>query len=306
MCSSLAVKSKKKYAAFEKFAYYKKPFGNYTGQYPWEPVEEEYDDPYYDPELKKTVKRTAKRKVLQVTINRTTTSDSPGLKKLFGAILKKPAPVQEIIYDHFAIKATWLEIPYDVRRILLLTPNNPEPFLAEVVIRCFRYPTFWREEDKRTVIACLQTLHEIWDEPGEMAYLFLGTAMIASDKTVVNMAGETWIKAVTAGKMNNNLLAKVIGTHERIEFAPLKRLTDLMSQNLFKISVLHDKNLLVFVEALLVELPDEPIKNLKKLLEIYAELRAANQVTVISPDLQRKLKAWSENAGLQKLISGLI
>jgi hypothetical protein len=126
--------------------------------------------------------------------------------------------------------------------------------------------------------------------------------MLASDKTVVNIAGETWIKAVNDGKMDNTKLGEMMGRHESIEFAPLKRFTDLASQSLFRISPLHNKSLMTLVEHLLTGLPDIPIKNLKRLLEIFAELKAATKTTVTNTILQKKLIAWEQTAGLQKII----
>lgn len=303
MCCSLALKEKKNYTAFEQFAYYKKPFECYTGQYSWQSLDEEYDQQSYDYQLKKNVYKKARRKILRLNIDKTSSKQSEGLKKFFGSILKKSKEDQAIIYDDFVIKAQWLSIPYDIKRLLLLTPNNPEPFLAEIVNRCLKYPVFFGEDDKRMVIACLQTLHEIWSDFGNMAHLFIGTCMISSDKTVVNIAGETWIKAVSAGKIDNSLLGKVIGLHESIEFAPLKRFTDLISQSLFRVSPLHNKSLLILIEQLLVTLPDTPIKNLKKLLEIYAELKAVNKSALSNKILDDKLNVWKQNAGLQKTIA---
>lgn len=307
MCCSLSLKEKKTYyPAFQNFSYYKKPFECYTGQYPWQSIDEEYDEQRFDYQLRQNVTHKARRKILKITINKNIVAESAGLKKFFGSILKKSVEDQALFYDDLVIKAQWLAITYDLKRILLLTPNNPEPFLAEIVSRCFKYPTFWSEDDKRTVIAGLQTLHEIWTEFGNMAYLFLATCMIASDKTVVNIAGETWIKAVSAGKMDNAQLGKIIGIHESIEFAPLKRFTDLISQSLFKISPVHNNGLMILIEHLLIELPDTPVKNLKKLLEIFAELKTAGRFTLSNKILLAKLNAWKQNAGLQKTIAAIL
>ncbi len=307
MCCSLSLKEKKTYhPAFQNFSYYKKPFACYTGQYPWQSIDEEYDEQRYDYQLRQNVTHKARRKILKVTIDKNIVAESTGLKKFFGSILKKAVEDQALFYDDLVIKAQWLAITYDLKRILLLTPNNPEPFLAEIISRCLKYPTFFSEDDKRTVIAGLQTMHEIWTDFGNMAYLFLATSMIASDKTVVNIAGETWIKAVSAGKMDNAQLGKIIGIHESIEFAPLKRFTDLISQGLFKISPLHNNSLMILIEHLLIELPDAPVKNLKKLLEIFAELKTACRFTISNKILLVKLNTWRQNAGLQKAIAAIL
>ena len=102
--------------------------------------------------------------------------------------------------------------------------------------------------------------------------------------------------------MNNEKLGNIIGRLESIEFAPIKRLTDLISQSLFRVSTNHNKNLLILIEGILPQLPDTPITNLKKLLELYFELRAFNNIELPNQKLQQKLKAWAANSGLQKII----
>lgn len=305
-CSSLALKEKRQYTAFSHFSFYKKPFNIYTGQHAWESVEEEYDLQEYDYQLRKSVNKKAKRKILNIHIDRNAVTEiTTGLKKFFGGLLKKNAEEQALIYDDFTIKANWVTFGNDMKRLLLLTPNNPEPLLAEIARRCLVYPSSWGEDTKRVVIACLQLLHEVWNDFGEMAHLFLGTCMLASDKTVINTAGEIWIQGVTNGNLNNEKLGQIIGRHESIEFAPLKRFTDLISQNLLRISQPHNKSLLVLLEAVLIQLPDEPIKNLKKLIEHYAELLAITKNAVTNKKIAAKLNAWKQNAGLQKTIEAL-
>ncbi len=305
MCCSVALKEKKTYAEFASFSFYKKPFECYTGQFPWQSLEEEYDQQEYDYQLRKTVTKKAKRKVLNIHINRSVTKESTGLKKFFASLVQKQTVDEAIIYDNFIIKSQWLSIENDIRRLLLLTPNNTEPFLAEIIKHCIKHPTFWSESDKKIVIATLQTLYEIWDNPGEMAYLFLGTCMITSDKTVVNIAGEIWIKGISNRNMNSQQLGEIIGRHESIEFAPLKRLTDLISQHLYNVSVLHNQQLQIFIENILVQLPAEPIKNLKKLLEVYSELLSKSKVPLNNQSLLSKLNKWVYSGSLQKVISSI-
>ena len=130
--------------------------------------------------------------------------------------------------------------------------------------------------------------------------------MIASDKTVRNIAAEIWLKGVSTGKMNNEKLGNIIGRLESIEFAPIRRLTDLISQSLFRISSNHNKNLLILIEGILPQLPDTPITNLKKLLELYLELIALNNNKPINEKLQEKLEKWSTNSSLQKIIKTIL
>jgi hypothetical protein len=129
--------------------------------------------------------------------------------------------------------------------------------------------------------------------------------MLSADKTVLNIAGELWLKAVSENNINSGEIGTIIGIHERIEFAPLKRFTDLVMQNLFRVSTLHNNELQILIEHILVQLPDEPNRNLKKLLEIYQELLMTNQSTIKLSQVTDRLKVWQTNPGLQKLSSKL-
>lgn len=306
MCASVAKKEKKIHKEFAAFSYYKNPFASYTGLFLWKNIEEEYDQHEYSFAEKKTITKKAKRKLLRVNINREPLPEKANLKKILSNILHKQPQDAACLYDYLSIKSQWPEFENDVRRIILLTPNNPEPFLAEVTKHCFTHPTFLSEADKRTVIASLQLLYEIWNDFGEMAYLFLACSIISSDKTVKNIAAEIWLKAVSAGKMNNELLGNIIGQLESNEFAPIKRLTDLANQSLFRVSALHNKNLITLIENILIQIPQTPIANLKKLLELYLELLAINNIGIINQQLQQKLNTWATISGIQKIIKSII
>lgn len=301
--SFIIQKRKKSYPAFEKFQYYKTPFHHYTGQFPWESVDEEYTIGIYDYQLKKEVPVKRRRKILRINFANQVPKENKSVIKLMSRLVSKTKDKSPLLYSFLKIKTTYFEKQdNDIRRILLLTPHNPEPFLSQIVNCCLKAPTLSGETDKRVVIACLQVLHEIWNNYGNMAHVFLGTCMLASDKTVTNIAGEIWLKAVTIGKINNEQLGKVIGLHERIEFAPLKRFTDLVSQNLFRVSDLHDRQMQILIEHILVELPYEPIKNLKKLLEIYAEVLVINQSNITDRILMDLLAKWKSSNSLKKII----
>jgi hypothetical protein len=73
--------------------------------------------------------------------------------------------------------------------------------------------------------------------------------------------------------MDNEKLGMVIGTYESVAFAPLKRLTDLMTKKLFRISSFHNRQLQMLISCILPHVSGKPVKGLKKLMEIYTELK---------------------------------
>lgn len=269
IAASMSLPERKSYKAFEKLSFYKLPFEFYTGQHQWECVDGD----------------EKKLRVLYPEVINEKLKNSGGevMSKLFS----------ESLYNFFSILLFNFSIQHtDIRRVMLLAPNNPEPLLAELLRTCLANPQFPWEKQKKAVIAAVQILHEIWNKPGNMSHVFLGACMLASDKTVAGVAAETWLKGITEGKMNNAQLAKAIGTMEKMEFAPVKRFTDLINQRLVRVSPVHNMHLQNLVEGILAELPDKPIKNLKKLLEIHAELLAINKTEVSNPVVAGKLKAW--------------
>ncbi len=306
MVASLTRKQKKQWLEFESFSYYRKAINNYTGELKWNSVIENYKFNKYDFETKKYIDVPSTRKTAAV-FRDSGTNEKKGLKKIFTNLLSNNKLDPQMLYEFMDFNLKYWSIEHnDIKRILSLVPNNPESVLAAVFNNSLQHPEFWEETSKRTVIAVIEMLYEIWQLPGEIAKLFLGTCMLSGNKTVINIAGEIWLKAVSEKKINNSELGIIIGIHERIEFAPLKRLTDLITQSLFRVSRLHNTELQILIENILIQLPNEPIKNLKKLLEIYNELLSINKSSIQLQEVTSRLKIWESNAGLQKLTSKLI
>ncbi len=309
MCCSLALKQKKQYKQFANFSYYKKPFSLYTGEYPWKSYEEEYTASRYDysgGEFK-TVYYTDKRKILKVYRDQGKAAEKESsLTKILSSFLPKQKQGSDVLYEFFTISERWLSAENDFRRIILLVPNNPGPFVIEIIQKCLDNPTFWSESDKKMVISALQTLYDIWDDFGEPVHLMLATCMLSSDKTVINIAGEIWQKGLAMNRINNALLGKIIGLHESFEFAPLKRFTDLATINLFRISSLHNQKLQELVEHILTELPVTPVKGLRKLLELYAELLSINNTCSTQHAVLKNLQAWNSTIALQKITGTIL
>ena len=300
--ASLTRQEKKHWPAFESFSFNKEFINNYTGQLPWETIIKEYTFPRYDFKSGKNVDVAETRKIVSVQ-REYPYDEKSGLKKMFSGLMTANKKKYAFLYESMNYRVQFLSIEFnDIKRILSLIPHNPDPLLADTINKCLRYSEFPEEGDKKMVVAVIQFLYEVWDTPGEMAYLFLGTCLLSADKTILNIAGELWLKGVTGNNLNNVELGKVIGRHESIEFAPLKRFTDLISQHLFRVSDLHNRQLQVLIENILPLLPDAPVKNLKKLLEIYRELLVVNQSGVGSTAVEARLKVWQGTTVLKKTI----
>ena len=104
----------------------------------------------------------------------------------------------------------------DIFRLLSLSANNIGPLLADITNTSLSHPTIWMEPDRRCLVATLQFLLQAWHNPGNIAHVFLGTCMLSSDKTVINLAGEIWLKAVSKNEIDSKKIGEVIGRHESI------------------------------------------------------------------------------------------
>ena len=303
MVASLTRENKAEWPDFESFSYNKTPLSNYTGAIKWESRVHSYMQKQYDYALKKNIEvpQTTKRLILT---RDTFTPENSLVEKFFSKFLPAAKDDPPMLYEflRFRPKYSWVE-HNDVKRIMALTPHNPAPILAETIETSMKHAEFYEAGNRKLVTAVAQFLYEAGAPPGDMTNLFLGTCMLSADKTVLNTAGEIWVKEVSRGTIDNDMVGEVIGRHESIEFAPLKRFTDLVTQNLFKISPFHDRALQVMIERVLVNLPDEPIKNLKKLLEIYGELIATNQSKIGNVDVTNKLEHWRNKGDLGKIIA---
>ena len=173
----------------------------------------------------------------------------------------------------FHLNDTWFNAECnDVARLLSLSPNNPQVVLTQIAKTCFQHPNFYSEGKKKMVIKAGGTLLESWSGGGEMAHLFLAASLTCSDKTARAQAAEIWVKGVEKQTLNSKLLGQALGKMETIEFFPLKRLTDIIQEFMFKISKKHDQALAEMIAAMVQYLPATPLRNTKKLLEIYREV----------------------------------
>lgn len=191
----------------------------------------------------------------------------------------------------------------DIPRILSSCPNNMEVMIGQL-LRCnFNYgTTFWEEESKAAVIKILETILPEWRGGGEMLYLFMTNTLICSDKSARSLAAEIWIKGVSESSMNNPLLGRMLGKEAAFDFYPLKRLTDLIKNELMHISAKHHQALETIIETMIPLLPDVSIRNTKTLLEIYAELLSLNQSKIESDVVLKKLEIWKVTNNLKKAV----
>jgi hypothetical protein len=276
-----------------------------NGEFGWESLVEDYIRKEYDYNLKRNVGVPAKQKIIRVNFG-----DKQKKPSTFKAVLSKILPGQKEItlsvYDYTELKFEYISAEHnDIKRLLYLMPRQPDILLAHIISKGFHYVDFMGENDKKLVIYTLETLLTLNYRYGTMSHLFLATCMISSDKTVRTYAAELWIKGVTEGQLDSDAIGRIIGKHERIELAPLKRFTDLVISNMFQISKKHNSALESLLSRCLEQMGDTPINGCKKLLEIYAEVLAVNKSKITSEDIIARLNIWEPTESVKKVIQKL-
>ncbi|HSZ26467.1 MAG TPA: DUF6493 family protein, partial [Cytophagaceae bacterium] len=305
MTASLTKFPKIEYKAFEGFSCNKMRFNYFSGQFPWKTFVENYTYDHYDYAKKQNIKVQDTRGILKIEFG-DKYKKAEGLKGMLSKILPTSKGEEKLIYDYMYIKSTYIVAEHnDIQRLMFLIPNNPEILLAQIIHRSLDHPKFWEEGHKKLVTKAIESLYAIWGNFGETAHLFVATCMISSEKTIRSFGAEIWIKGVNHSNIKSELIGEILGKHEQIEFAPLKRFTDLLMSDMFQISGHHNIELENLLVTMLNQLPAEPINNLKKLLEIYLEIISSNSSTMKNDKLINQLESWKSSASLAKVIKGI-
>lgn len=135
--------------------------------------------------------------------------------------------------------------------------------------------------------------------------MFIASCMISSDKTVRTYAAELWIKGVSKKNIDSDAIGSIIGKHEQIDLAPLKRFTDLVVSNMFQVSKKHNNALESLLTCCIEQMSEIPISGCRKLLEIYAEVLSVNKSRTLNERVISRLTAWESAETLKRVIQKL-
>ncbi|MGL6129429.1 DUF6493 family protein [Chryseobacterium artocarpi] len=192
----------------------------------------------------------------------------------------------------------------EIPALMWCFPNTLGNALAKVIKYCLFYSGIAEVYERNLVLHTAQALYQIKKPLDSMGYLFLGTIFLDGDKTIRGTAAEIWLEHVSHKMIDNAQLGKVVGLHEKLEWAPVKRLTDLMQHHMLNVSKDHNIALEELISNILLQM-EQPVTNLKKLLEIYHEVLALNQ-SEANKQVIEKLNDWKENSSLKKICNLLL
>lgn len=192
---------------------------------------------------------------------------------------------------------------FDINNFLYLTPSSPKFLLQSIILYTFEK---YGEHTNKLLQETSLALMEIWDTPGEIEYLYLALILTYEDKTIRNIASELWIKAISEGSIDHQLLGKILGKLEHDEYAPLKRFTDLIVSNMLNLSSMHNTGLALLISSMIMQMNDKPIKGTKKLLEIYFEVLNLTESRLAGEErFLKKLAVWSDVKSLSVILRKL-
>ncbi|WP_343743607.1 DUF6493 family protein [Chitinophaga sp.] len=278
------------YEAFAAFSYNRLPVALLNGAYEWKTG----GKPYlaygkYNAEKREYDRYMSEELVMNITFPE-------------GDILKGSTPLlQEYLNgvgQYMSVSIT------DVARLLLLTPNHPDVLLARVLQSCQRSSGYYEVNETGIVLNTLKTLHSLDIPLSEMRYLSIALSMLHADKTVKGYATEYWSSRLP-DRISSEKLGRMIGLQQRVAWAPMKRLTDLISAQT-QISRLQNEELETLLTACLSVFTETPVKDLKKLLEVYAEVLAINNSNIRNAEVIKLLNAWQGSSTVKKAAQQLL
>jgi hypothetical protein len=184
-----------------------------------------------------------------------------------------------------------------------LLPNYPAP-LYEYILQCAAWTDNLESTERDLVMAGLRALLGAGPVYSPAALFLLGSGLIHHTSLCRSLAQEVLVQAVAQGRLVPSPLGQVLGRQLAAGFAPMPRLADNLAP-LCGIDATTDDALLQLLTALLPELPATPPRNLRKLLEVYADLLVRTRQPV--PDVVRTgLLQWQKSASLKPVVSALL
>ncbi|GAA4368945.1 hypothetical protein GCM10023185_42140 [Hymenobacter saemangeumensis] len=198
--------------------------------------------------------------------------------------------------------AGWL-LPHDYRFVASLIPHNAAP-LHWHVVRTAAWADGLESTERDVVQAALQELlgpGPVFPEP---TTLLLALGLMHKAPTCRALALEAFLSACTTGRLVPTVLGSILGSFLAHEFAPVQRLADNLQQAR-AIDATTDDALLQVLDQLLPQLPAAPLRNTKKLVELYADLCIRSGRLPAEP-AKTNLRSWKGSAALKKAVGELV
>ncbi|RYU81824.1 DUF6493 family protein [Hymenobacter persicinus] len=198
--------------------------------------------------------------------------------------------------------AGWL-LPHDYRFVVSLIPHNHAP-LHWHVVRTAAWADGLESTERDVVQAALQELlgpGPVFTEP---TTLLLALGLMHKVPACRALALEAFLSACTTGRLDPAALGTILGRFLANEFVPVQRLADNLQQAR-AIDAATDDALQQVLDNLLPELSAAPLRNTKKLVELYADL-STRSGRLPAEAVKTNLLNWKSTAALKKAMGDLV
>ncbi len=190
-----------------------------------------------------------------------------------------------------------------IRSLSSLVPHNLSS-LHWHVVRSAAWTDRLETTGLNILLAALSTLLDEGPVFAESTTMLLAVSLLHHTPSCRALALEALLSACATSRLRPKVLGSLLGRLLAAEYAPLARLADLLPQAQ-AVSPEMDDALAQTLDALLPELPAAPPRNLRKLLELYADL-VARTGRPVPAAVQGRLGAWRAAAALKKLLNNLL
>ncbi|MEL6804443.1 MAG: DUF6493 family protein, partial [Bacteroidota bacterium] len=126
------------------------------------------------------------------------------------------------------------------------------------------------------------------------------------ERSIRQLAADIFVQKISQQLISATKIGEVIGKLERDEYGPLKRLTDLIEQQMLRVTATHNQALIKMLEAFFAELSITKLRNLKRLLEIYHELLVQAGRSPQEPNAIAQIHIWAEQSATKAIAKKIL
>ncbi|HEX8328378.1 MAG TPA: DUF6493 family protein [Hymenobacter sp.] len=191
----------------------------------------------------------------------------------------------------------------DLPFLLTLLPNNPGPLHWHLLRTACRVDNIGAE-GRDVMSVFLRSLLAPGPRFDESASVLLACGLVHSAPVCRALALEVLLAASGTGRLVPAATGQALGRLLAAEFTPIQRLTDGLAQAR-AISPTTDDALRQTLDALLPELPAAPLRNMRKLLDAYADVLARTRQPTPTA-AHGRLREWQAVPSLKKTTSAML
>lgn len=203
-----------------------------------------------------------------------------------------------LFYEYFFAKPATQFRDEDKVRIILSCPNNHEALMTGIM----PFYTKGALPGVKVLSQLIEILSNLQRPYSPLENLFFSTLMFHYDKFVRSYVGEKWIQKIHLGQFDAEAAGYIQGKLIGAECVTVKRYWDTLD-TMFQEGTIN-KALEQLLTIALKQI-NQPVKDLKIILELYAKVLIANK-SVLPDDLLSQLETWTASGSLKKVCETIL